>query len=53
MENIKIGDGSVANMMVGDMGVKQIYVGDSPIYERPGSYLFLELIDIQEDQMNG
>ena len=52
VETIKIGDGSVTNMMVGDMGVKQIYIGDFPIYERPGSFLFLELIE-QEGQMNG
>ena len=37
------GENQVPSLMVGDMGVKSVKVGNVPIYDRPGSYVYIKL----------
>lgn len=34
----------VASLMVGTMGVKTVAVGNDVVYQRPGGYVYIQLI---------
>ena len=42
------GDDSIPAVYVGEMGIKEIYAGDESVYNRPGGYIYVELITQEE-----
>ena len=45
---MKIGEREAEGFFVGQMGIKSVCIGKTPIYERPGGYIYLELTGEKE-----
>lgn len=45
------GNDKIASLFVGDMGIKRVYIGSELVYERPGSYIYVELDTSGETSM--
>lgn len=41
---IYAGAEQIASLMVGTMGVKTVAVGNDVVYQRPGGYVYIQLI---------
>ena len=41
---IYAGAEQIASLMVGTMGVKTVAVGNDVVYQRPGGYIYIQLI---------
>lgn len=38
------GTDKITSLFAGDMGIKRVYAGSELVYERPGGFLYLELV---------
>lgn len=48
---ISYGSDSINEVFIGDMGVQQMIVGDDVVYQRDGSYCYIELKnELKEDE---
>lgn len=44
------GSEQVTSLMIGEMGIKKIAVGTDVIYERTGSFFYIQLINSDEQR---
>mgnify|MGYP000398856627 CR=1 FL=1 len=46
------GTEQVTSLMIGSMGVKTVAVGNDVVYERPGGYIYIQVISDDEEGEN-
>lgn len=47
---IAIENDEITALYTGEMGIKEVQLGEETIYERPGSYFYLELKNEKETE---
>lgn len=45
---INVGTEEIKELFIGNMGIKTAAVGDEIIYERPGAYVYIQLVTDEE-----